>query len=63
MKASNAANNISVDINIIEIELRFIRNVIAVDNEKIKPIPWANLLGGPGTNCLLYTSPSPRDRG
>ncbi len=53
MKASNAANNISIDINIIDIELRFIRNVIAVDNEKIKPIPWANLLGGPGTNFSL----------
>ena len=53
MKASNAANNISIDINIIEIELRFTTNVIAVNNEKIKPIPWANLLGGPGTKFSL----------
>ena len=53
MKASNAANNISTDINNIEIELRLKTNVIVVNNEKIKPIPWANLLGGPGTNFSL----------
>ena len=53
MKASNAANNISIDINNIEIELRFTTNVIAVNNEEIQPILWANLLGGPGTNFSL----------